>query len=50
MEKKNYPQVCLEECKYKIRKNANVKIHNTELDSELDAQLMIELESDSDSE
>ena len=52
MEKKNYPQVYLEECKYKIRKIQMPRFINTELDSdsESDAELMIKLESDSDSE
>ena len=39
MEKKNYPQVYLEECKYKIKK---IKMLNTELESES------ELESDTE--
>ena len=38
MEKKNYPQVCLEECKYKIKKTKTTKF------------IIIELESDSESE
>ena len=52
MEKKNYPQVHLDECKYKIRKIQMSRFINTELDSdsESDAELMIILESDSDSE
>ena len=52
MEKKNYPQVHLDECKYKIRKIQMSRFINTELDSDLqsDAELMIKLESDSDSE
>ena len=52
MEKKNYPQVYLEECKYKIRKIQISRFINTELDSDSqsDAELMIKLESDSDSE
>ena len=54
MEKKNYPQVYLEECKYKIRKIQMSRFINTELDSdsesESDAKLMIKLESDSDFE
>ena len=52
MEKKNYPQVYLEEYKYKIRKTQMSRFINTELDSdsEPDAELMIKLESDSDSE
>ena len=34
MEKKNYPQVYLEECKYKIKKIKMSKFINTELESE----------------
>ena len=54
MEKKNYPQVYLEECKYKIRKIQMSRFINTELDldsdsdSESDAKLMAKLKSDSD--
>ena len=40
MEKKNYPQVYLEECKYKIKKIQMSRFINTELD----------LDSESDSE
>ena len=53
MEKENYPQVYLEECKYKIRKIQMSRFINTELDldsnsdSESDAQLMAKLEYDS---
>ena len=52
MEKKNYPQVYLEECKYKIREIQMSRFINTELDSdsESDAKLMIKLEPYSDSE
>ena len=52
MEKKNYPQVYLEECKYKIRKIQMSRFSNTELhwDSESDAELITKLQSDSDSE
>ena len=49
IEKKNYPQVYLEECKYKIRKAQMSRFINTELDSESDAEIMIRSESDSDS-
>ena len=34
MDKKNYPQVYLEECKYKIKKIQMSRFINTELDSE----------------
>ena len=30
MDKKNYPQVYLEECKYKIKKNKNKQIHRSQ--------------------
>ena len=52
MEKKNYPQVYLEECKYKIRKIQISRFINTELDSdsESDAELMAKLKSDSDND
>ena len=52
MEKKNHPQVYLEECKYKIRKIQMSRFISTELDSdsEPDAELIIKLEFDSDSE
>ena len=42
MEKKIYPQVYLEECKYKIKKTKTSSFINTELESEL--------KSDTDSE
>ena len=34
MEKKNYPQAYLEECKYKMKKTKMTKFINTELESE----------------
>ena len=50
MEKKNFPQVYLEECKYKIKKIQMSRFINTELDSdsESDDQLMAKLKSNSD--
>ena len=56
MEKKNYPQIYLEECKYKIKKIKMTKFINIELESdsesesESDTELESKLESDSDSE
>ena len=62
IDKKNYPQVYLEECKYRVKKMQMSRFINTELksdsDSELDseeeskfdAELMAKLKSDSDSE
>ena len=44
MEKKNYPQVYLEECKYKMEKTKVTKFINTELESESDSESDIELE------
>ena len=62
--KKNYPQVYLEECKYRVKKIQTTSFINTELksdseshsepDSEVDskseAELMAKLKSGSDSE
>ena len=54
MEKKNFPQVYLEECKYKIKKMQMSRFINTDLDSdsesdsEPDDELMAKLKSDSD--
>ena len=60
MNKKNYPQVYLEECKYRIKKIQMSRFISTELDSDLesdseaetksDTELMAKLESSSDSE
>ena len=57
-DKKNYPQVYLEECKYKIKKKQMPRFINTELESESepepepksDTELMTKLKSDPDSE
>ena len=52
MEKKNYPQVYLEECKYKMKKTKMTKFINTELESEsefdIELELISELESDTE--
>ena len=54
IEKKNFPKVYLEECKYKIKKIQMSRFINTELDSdsesdsESDAELMAKLKSDND--
>ena len=54
--KKNYRQVCLEECKHKIKKIKITKFINNELESdsepelESDTELKGKLESESDSE
>ena len=58
MEKKNYPQVYLEECKHKIKKTKTSKFINTELESDSGSELesgtelksRLECDSDSDSE
>ena len=52
IEKKNFPQVYLEECKYKIKKIQMSRFINTELDSnsESDTELMAKLKSDSDND
>ena len=61
MDKKNHPQIYLEECKYKVKKIQMSTFINTELkksdsDSELevesksDTELMAKLKSSSDSE
>ena len=46
MEKKNYPQVYLEECKYKIKKIKMSKFINTELESESESELEPDTELD----
>ena len=60
MDKKNHPQVYLEECKYRIKKIQMSRFISTELDSDSesdseaetnsDTELMAKLESSSDSE
>ena len=45
MNKKNYPQVYLEECKYKVKKINTPKFINTEL--ELDSESDVETDLDS---
>ena len=57
MNKKNYPQVYLEECKYKIKKIQMSRFINAELESNSDSdsesdseELTTKLESNSDSE
>ena len=46
MEKTNYPQVYLEECKYKIQKMS--KFINTELESEPHSQSELDLKFDTE--
>ena len=54
MDKKNHPQVYLEECKYRIKKIQMSRFINTELksdsDSDLDSEPDSEVESKSDIE
>ena len=47
---KNYPQVYLEECKYKIKKIKMSKFINTELESESELESDTELDSKSELE
>ena len=44
MEKKNYPQVYLEECKYKMKKTKMTKFINAGLESESESESDMELE------
>ena len=48
--KENYSQVCLEECKYKMKKTKNTKFIEAELKSESELEPDIELELKSGSE
>ena len=50
MEKKNYPQVYLEECKYRMKKTKMTKFIEAELESESESESDIELELESDTE
>ena len=50
MEKRNYPQVYLEECKYKVKKTKMTKFINTELSSDSESESGAEKESQSELE
>ena len=50
MEKKSFPHIYLEECKYKIKKIQMSRFINTKLDSDSDDKLMAKLKSDSDND
>ena len=50
MDKKNHPQVYLEECKYRIKKIQMSRFINTELKSDSDSESDSEAESKSDPE
>ena len=46
MNKKNYPQVYLEECKYKIKKTQTPRFINTELETDFEPYLETDSELD----
>ena len=50
MEKKNYPQVYIEECKYKMKKTKMAKFKNTDLkwesESNTESDIKLELKSE----
>ena len=48
IEKKNYPQGYLEECKYKIKKKKTRKFIEAELKSESESETELESKSDTD--
>ena len=50
MDKKNYPQIYLEECKYKIKKIQMPRFINAELESESESEPEPESEPKSDTE
>ena len=50
MEKMNYPQAYLEECKYKMKETKMTKLINIELESESESESDIELELKSELE
>ena len=50
MEKKNYQQVFLEECKYKMKKTKMTRFINVELEAESESKADIELELNFESE
>ena len=50
VEKKNYPQVYLEECKYRMKKTKMIKFIKDELESEPESESESELESDNEVE
>ena len=45
MNKKNYPQVYLEECKYRVKKINTPRFINTELESDSESDAETDLES-----
>ena len=50
MEKKNYPQVYLEECKYRMKKTKMTKFIEAELESESESELESDIELEVKSE
>ena len=50
MNKKNYPQVYLEECKYKVKKINIPRFINVELESGLESDVEADLESNTTTE
>ena len=46
MEKKNYPQVYLEECKHRMKKRKMTKFIEAELESESESELESDIESE----
>ena len=50
MKKKNYPQVYLEECKYKVKKINTPRFINIELESDSEPDIETDLESNTTTE
>ena len=50
IDKKNYPQVYLEECKYRVKKIQMSRFISTELDSNSDSESDLEAETKSETE
>ena len=50
MNKKNYPQVYLEECKYKVKKINTPRFINIELESDSESDVETDLESNTSTE
>ena len=50
MEKNNYPQVYLEECKYRMKKTKMAKLIEAELESESESELESDIELELKSE
>ena len=50
MNKKNYPQIYLEDCKYKVKKISTPRFINAELESDLESDVEADLESNTTTE